>query len=262
MSGFDDAARLLTVLVLLLARGYGLLLAVPALMKAGQSWTIRMPIALMLALPVFPSAYHAMVGSPEGGWLAIMAIRELILGGLTGMFFLPLFAVPRAAGTLVDQQAGLMSIQLYDPTSTERSATIFADVFEQIALFMFVAAGGFGKLSELFAVSHRFWPVASTHLPALDHVADLAIQGFESMYDTAIRYAAPFVVTLILLEYGIGVVGRAAPQLNILTSSVAIKLVSVLLLIAFVGPYFTDSFEYALASVSAISREFFEEVAQ
>ncbi|MGU8077170.1 EscT/YscT/HrcT family type III secretion system export apparatus protein [Burkholderia pyrrocinia] len=257
MNGLDDVARTLTVLSLLLARGYGLLLAVPPLMKAGQGWMTRMPIALALVLPTFPYAYHAMHELPSSGWLAFMAMQELLLGGLTGMFFLPLFAVPRAVGTLVDQQAGLMSIQLFDPTSAERSATIFADTFEQIALFMFVAAGGIGKLGELYAVSHRFWPIAAAELPTLDHVMDLVMKGFRSMYDTAIHYAAPFVATLILLEYGIGLIGRAAPQLNILTTSVAIKLVAALLLIAIVGPFYTDSFGDALAAAEAIAWEFF-----
>lgn len=247
---------MMTLLALLLARGYGLLLAVPPLMKAGQGWMIRMPIALALALPAFPHAYHAMSDLPDGGRLAFMTVRELVLGGLTGIFFLPLFAVPRAVGALIDQQAGLMSIQLFDPTSPERSATIFADVFEQIALFMFVAAGGLGKLSELYAVSHRFWPIAATDLPTLDHVINLAMNGVGSLYNNTIRYAAPFVVTLILLEYGIGVVGRVAPQLNILTTSIAIKLVMALLMVAMVGPLFVDSFGRALDSAGVTAREF------
>ncbi|KVD55017.1 type III secretion protein [Burkholderia ubonensis] len=255
---FDDVAQTITVLALLLSRGYGLLLAIPPLMKAGQGWMTRLPIALAIALPTFPLAYHAMPDTLAGGQAVFTAVRELVLGALTGIFFLPLFAVPRAIGTFIDQQAGLMSIQLFDPTSAERSATIFADAFEQTALFMFVAAGGFGALAELYAASHRFWPVASTDLPLIEHVADMATRSVDAMFNTAIRYAAPFVVTLILLEYGIGLIGRAAPQLNVLTTSVALKLVAALLLVAIVGPSFVEAFGNAFDAARALALRFLD----
>ncbi|KVO19691.1 EscT/YscT/HrcT family type III secretion system export apparatus protein [Burkholderia ubonensis] len=261
MSLFDDVARTITVLALLLSRGYGLLLAIPPLMKAGQGWMTRFPIALAIALPTFPLAYHTIPDTLAGGQAVFSAARELVLGALTGIFFLPLFAVPRAIGTFVDQQAGLMSIQLFDPTSAERSATIFADAFEQTALFMFVLAGGFGVLAELYAASHRFWPVASTDLPSIERVTDLATRSVGAMFDMAIRYAAPFVVTLILLEYGIGLIGRAAPQLDVLTTSVALKLVSALLLVVIVGPFFVEAFGNAFDAVRVLATRFLDPAA-
>ncbi|KVV39187.1 type III secretion protein [Burkholderia territorii] len=262
MSVLDDAARTLTVVMLLLARGYGLLFAVPVVLKAGQGWMTRLPIALALALPSFPLAYHAMPDTLSGGHIVFAAVREVVLGALTGVFFLPLFAVPRAVGTFVDQQAGLMSIQLFDPTSSERSATLFADIFEQFALFMFVVAGGFGVLGELYMVSNRFWPVAAEGMPSLGHAAELVMLGFGTMFDTSIRYAAPFVSMLILLEYGIGLVGRAAPQLNILTTSVAIKMVAALVLTPIVAPFYTDAFGDAFVVMRTIAAQFLDPVVQ
>ncbi|MET3633171.1 flagellar biosynthetic protein FliR [Burkholderia sp. 572] len=258
MNLFDDVARTITVVAMLLSRGYGLLLAIPPLMKAGQGRMLRLPIALAIALPTFPLAYHTLPDTLAGGEAVFTAARELAIGALTGVFFLPLFVVPRAVGTFVDQQAGLMSIQLFDPTSAERSATIFADAFEQTALFMFAVAGGFGVLAELYAVSHRFWPVGATDLPSIERVTDLAVRGFGALFDAAIHYAAPFVVTLILLEYGLGLIGRAAPQLNILTTSIAIKLVAVLLMIAFVGSFLMDAFGNALDATRVVAERFLE----
>ncbi|WP_269434742.1 EscT/YscT/HrcT family type III secretion system export apparatus protein [Burkholderia sp. BDU5] len=260
VNGLDDLEKAIAVLALMLPRGYGLLLAIPPLMKAGHAWTMRLPIALALALPSLPFAYHMMPSALPAGQIAFVAVREFALGVLTGMFFLPLFSVPRAVGTFVDQQAGLMSVQLFDPTSTERSATVFADVFEQSALFMFVASGGFGALGELYAMSQRFWPVTEMNAPPIADVTDIARQGFNAMVDTAIRHAGPFVATLILVEYGIGLIGRAAPQLNILTTSVAIKLVFALVLIAIVGPGFTDAFVDAFHEAQAFAAQFLRRV--
>jgi type III secretion protein T len=231
MSPLGDLSHSITVLALLIARGYGMLLAIPPLMKAGQGWLIRFPIALAIALPSFIPAYQLTTQHFSIANIALLALREFMLGALAGVFFLPLFAVPRAAGALVDQQAGLMSIQLFDPTAAERTSTLFADLFEQCALFLFVTAGGFAILSEMYAVSYSLWPATAAGFPTLNHVITLIPDGFGKMLAMSIVYAAPFVVLLIVLEYGIGLIGRAAPQINILTTSVAIKMVAVALVL-------------------------------
>jgi type III secretion protein T len=247
MNPIDDLSHGIMVLALLIARGYGMLLAIPPLMKAGQGWLIRFPIALAIALPSFVPAYQLSLQNFSVTNTALLALREFMLGALAGVFFLPLFAVPRAAGTLVDQQAGLMSIQLFDPTAAERTSTVFADLFEQSALFMFVAAGGFAMLSEMYAVSYSLWPSTAPGFPTLDQVATMIPDGFSKMMATAIAYAAPFVVVLIVLEYGIGLVGRAAPQINILTTSVAIKMVAVASVMLLGNAYFVDDYTNLMA---------------
>lgn len=247
MSALGDLMHSITVLALLIARGYGMLLAIPPLMKAGQGWLIRFPIALAIALPSFLPAYQLTTQDFSIINIALLTLREFMLGALAGVFFLPLFAVPRAAGVLVDQQAGLMSITLFDPTAAERTSTVFADLFEQCALFMFVAAGGFAMLSEMYAVSYSLWPSTAAGFPALDQVMTVIPDGFSKMLATAIAYAAPYVVVLIALEYGIGLIGRAAPQINILTTSVAIKMVAVALVMLVGSAHFVDNYADAMA---------------
>ncbi|MEM4989116.1 flagellar biosynthetic protein FliR [Collimonas sp. H4R21] len=249
MSSFGDLAHGIMTLALLVTRGYGMLLAIPMLMKAGQGRLLRLPIALAIALPAFIPVYQVSMQDFSMSNTALLVLREFFLGALAGVFFFPLFAVPRAAGTLVDQQAGLMSIQLFDPTSAERSSTVFADLFEQCALFLFVTAGGFSVLSEMYAVSYFLWPVTAVGFPSAHDIMMLIQEGSSQMLAGSIVYAAPMVVVLIALEYGIGLVGRAAPQINILTTAVAIKMVAVALVLLVGAPHFVDEYQYAMAAL-------------
>lgn len=249
MNAFSDLAYVIMTLALLVTRGYGMLLAIPMLMKGGQGRLLRLPIALAIALPAFIPASQASLQDFSIINTAVLVLREFLLGALAGVFFSPLFVVPRAAGTLVDQQAGLMSIQLFDPTSAERSSTVFADLFEQCALFLFVTAGGFSVLSEMYTISYLLWPVTAVGFPSAHHLMTLIQEGSSQMLPSSIAYAAPVVVVLIALEYGIGLVGRAAPQINILTTAVAIKIVAVALVLLAGAAHFVDDYKYVMLAL-------------
>jgi len=204
-------------------------------LKAGQGWSIRLPIGLAIAIPAMPLVAVESVMQANAGVFALIAVTELALGMLGGALFFPLFAVPRAVGALIDLQAGLQSVQLFDPTSAERSSTLFADLFEQAALFVFVMAGGIAMLSELFMLSHQLWPVGASEFPTLERVLEVGAKGFDAMMSAVLIYIAPFAIVLTLLDYGMGLIGRAAPQLNVLTTSVSLKITATLILIIVMG---------------------------
>jgi type III secretion protein T len=152
-------------------------------------------------------------------------VREFVIGLVCGVFFLPLFVVPRAAGTLIDQQAGTSMILLNDQSMPEGASTLFADLFEQCALYAFVVAGGFAMLSEMYAVSWAVWPATASGFLPLEHFFTAILPtGFTAVVVQAVLHAAPYVTVLLLFEYGIGLVGRSAPQINVLTTAAAVKL--------------------------------------
>ncbi|TDA48274.1 EscT/YscT/HrcT family type III secretion system export apparatus protein [Burkholderia pyrrocinia] len=218
--------KVVPVLALMWVRGCGMLAVLPVMgSKAGQGWSVRFPIAMAIALPSFAHIHARPLPELvllEGAWLTL---REFVIGALCGAFFLPLFAVPRTAGALIDQQAGATSIQLFDPGSAEGSTTPFADLFEQCALYAFVLSGGLFMLGEMYAYSYAAWPVGEQSWPDLRAFATaLAPDGFVVLFTHAIGHAAPYVTVLLLCEYSIGLIGRAAPQINVVTTSAALKM--------------------------------------
>ncbi|MDR6504014.1 type III secretory pathway component EscT [Burkholderia ambifaria] len=241
-----DGQELLTavpILALMWARGCGMLVALPVLgSKAGQGWSVRFPIAMAIALPSFAQIYSLPI--PEltllkGAWLAL---REFAIGALCGAFFLPLFVVPRTAGALVDQQAGATSIQLFDPATAEGATTPFADLFEQCALYVFVLTGGLSVLGEIYAYSCAAWPVGAADWPELRAFATMLMpDGFVALFVRAVGYAAPYVAVLLLCEYSIGLIGRTAPQINVVTTSVALKMWLALVVIYLGGSHALDA---------------------
>lgn len=240
MTMLFDALSLLTLLI---ARGYGVLIVVPPLMKAGQGWIVRLPIALALALPSANLAPSVSIAHLDMGAVAVLAAFEFGIGMIVGALFLPLFAVPRAVGALIDLQAGLQSIQLFDPSSAERSSTLFADLFEQIVWVMFIGVGGLAMMAHAYGLSQQVWPMGRFGFPDLDQLVTILTDGFRSMGRATLMIVAPFAVVLFTLDYAMALIGRSAPQLNVLTNSVAIKITfAMIVFVTMLGPL-TETFQ-------------------
>mgnify|MGYP000892123507 FL=1 len=244
----------LMMLGLMQARGFGVLLAIPVLLKPGRGWKVRLPLALAIALPSLP-AIDAVQQLSGAAWIFI-ALKELAVGAVVGAVFMPLFLVAREAGVLVDQQAGLMMMQLLDPTSAERQATVFADAFEQCTLVVFLGAGGLAALADLYATSHLVWPVGGGGGPSLDIATRLLLQGLDELMRAALRLSSPFLFILIVLEVGLGLLGRAAPQWNVMTSSISVKLLVTLLIGMAVAEPMASALESMVPALAAQGESF------
>ncbi|KVP26035.1 hypothetical protein WJ85_34920 [Burkholderia ubonensis] len=232
-----DLSDIVGLVALLVARGYGIMVVVPPLLRAGQGWLVRLPIALALSLPAANLATPMSIADLNLAVVALIAIVEFGVGLIVGALFLPLFAVPRSVGALIDLQAGLQSIQLFDPGAAERSTTLFADLFEQSVWVMFVSVGGLAMMAEAYALSQQVWPMGQLVFPETERLIDLVRDGYRAIGSSTLMIAAPFAIVLFMLDYAMALIGRAAPQLNILTNSVAIKIVfAILVLVVMLGP--------------------------
>ncbi|MGT0193843.1 EscT/YscT/HrcT family type III secretion system export apparatus protein [Burkholderia pyrrocinia] len=228
---------MVSLLALLVARGYGVLFMVPPLLRAGQGWLVRLPIALALSLPAANLVSTVSIAHLNVAAVALIAAFEFGVGLIVGALFLPLFAVPRSVGALIDLQAGLQSIQLFDPGSAERSTTLFADLFEQIVWVMFISVGGLVMMAEAYALSQQVWPMGQLAFPEPARLVSMAQEGYRAMGRTTFMVVAPFAIVLFMLDYAMALIGRSAPQLNVLTNSIAIKITFVILVfVVMLGP--------------------------
>jgi type III secretory pathway component EscT len=228
----DDLIGAIPVLALMWVRACGVLAFIPLFGKRAQAWTLRFPIALAIALPTFSRFAEERMPSMSIADAIWMSARDFGIGLVCGAFFMPLFIIPRAAGTLVDQQAGTAQIRMSDSYAPDGEGTVFADLFEKCAVFSFVSAGGMSMLSEMFSISYATWPSTTLTFPDIRHFFEVVISnGYREIIVQIVLNAAPYVSVLFLFEYTIGLVGRAAPQINVLTTSAALKLwLSVLLI--------------------------------
>lgn len=194
-----------------------------------------------LALAVMPLVLAAPAPPTMGGIALVpIVLKEIFIGVAVGFAFSIVFWALEGAGQVIDAKIGASTVQLSDPM-TGQQTTLIGAFMSRIAAYVFAAFGGLRMFVDLVLSSFTVWPVQAP-LPDLAAVGALFfIQRFDELMALVLLLAAPVLCVLTLLEVGLGLINRYAPQLNVFTLSMPLKawlaIVILLLTVGTIGSF-------------------------
>lgn len=212
----------------------------PLLARAIVPRQIRIAFVLILVLVAYPglAVSFPIVDWHAGQWVAFV-VKEVFIGGLIGYAMGMVLWTLTAVGELMDTQAGYTNAQIFDPYGNH-SAGPLSVLMSQLGVLLFVGFGGLQVFLQLLYESLLLWPPAS-FLPDLSGaLRDFAIATSGTLLEVAARLAAPVLGALLLIELGVGLINRAAPQLNAFYFSMPIKALTGLLVLALLLSHLVD----------------------
>ncbi len=155
------------------------------------------------------------------GWIGLFA-REAVIGLVIGFFFATILWAFEAAGSVIDAKSGATMAQIVDPLSGQNT-TLNGAFLGRLANFVFMFSGGLLLLVNVLLQSYAIFPIAPS-APRLElHGAALFEGEFGRFMSLTVAFAAPALVILTVVEGGLGILNRFAPQLNVFTLSLAVK---------------------------------------
>ena len=183
-------------------------------------WRIRLLIAAALALL---SAPWVRFDVQEGSIGIEQIVSELAVGAAIGLSSSLVIAAARLAGDLAGMQAGLAPDQWLQGESADPTAqgTAIGAIYGWIAISTYMAADGPLAMVQALAESYRVFP------PSAGGLNPESALRLMSQLDVALvlglKLSAPAVAALIMAGLAMGVVGRAAPLLSLLASTMPIR---------------------------------------
>jgi flagellar biosynthetic protein FliR len=178
--------------------------AVPARVKVVLTLAIAFLLAPSVAVPPALSIFSA------AGILS--AAQELMVGVAIGMVVQLAFDALAIAGQTIATSMGLGFATLVDP-QRGANTTVLGQLFVVFATLAYLALDGHLLLLGELANSYRGLPIGATGA-ARDLALAVASRG-GWIFETGLLIALPAVVSLIIVNVALGVVARAAPQLNL-----------------------------------------------
>ncbi|WP_422928319.1 flagellar biosynthetic protein FliR [Singulisphaera sp. PoT] len=208
------------VVALILARVLGMAWTAPALATPGVDSRARLILGALLAAVLIPSV-GPQLAAPLG-WedLARACLAELAVGAALGWSASLIIAGARQAGELVGAQAGLSAAALFDPEAGEE-LTPLGHWYALVALGTFLALDGPIALMRAVVQSYEVVPVGSLALTT--ETVQRAFGQVGAALELALRAAAPPALALALAGLAIGLLGRAAPSLQLVSLSMPIR---------------------------------------
>lgn len=224
----------LTLLMFTVPRLLAAMSVMPFLSKSVFGGTlIRNGVVLSLSIFLFPivdEGYEP--GSMSPIMYAVIIGKEMIIGFCLGwLAALPFWAL-EAVGFFIDNQRGSTMASAMNPL-TGSQASPLGILFVQTFTTLFFMGGNFITLMGAIYASYHAWPIFS-FFPTLE----LSSTGFflaqlDYLTGMAVVFAAPLVACMFLAEFGLGLVSRFAPQLNVFFLSMPIKSLVAMVMLTF-----------------------------
>lgn len=221
---------------LILFRSAGLFIISPILGHRTVPMMIKAGLAILLAIILIPVAAESSINPANSIWLlAMLAVKEMLVGFIIGLFFAVLFNAVRMSGNIAGYQIGLMIANVLDP-ETNSQTSIIGEFWYVIAVLIFLGIDGHHAIISAFSDSYHLVPVGVFNFAG--PVGEQIIRVSAYAFTIAIKLAAPVIMTLFLTEVALGVVARTVPQMNILIVGIPIKIGIGLLVLAAALPVF------------------------
>jgi len=212
----------LQVFILILFRSAGLFIISPILGHRSIPMLVKAGLSILLAIILIPVVNGGSMEPVDSIWLlALLALKEMLVGSVIGLIFAILFNAVRMGGNVFGYQIGLIIANIFDP-ETNSQTSIIGEFWYVIATLIFLAIDGHHAILSAFSDSYTLVPVGIFNFsgPAGEQLIRITAYSFS----IAIKLAAPVIITLFLTEVALGVVARTVPQMNIFIVGIPVKI--------------------------------------
>jgi flagellar biosynthesis protein FliR len=190
----------------------GFILTAPIASEATVPRFVKIALTLALAFILAPLAPVPAGLSIFSGAGALAAVQEVLIGVAIGMVVQLAFEALSFAGQSISTSMGLGFATLVDPEHGA-NAPVLGQLFMIFGILSYLAVNGHLALLGALGMSFKTLPIGGAHI---DHNFLLAVATWGArVFETGLLVALPAVIALIIVNLALGVITRAAPQLNL-----------------------------------------------
>jgi flagellar biosynthetic protein FliR len=249
----DALFSIVPLYVLVFFRIAGMMIYAPLFGSSRIPRRIKVLMTAILAMSITGSV-TAPAYMPSSMWeLAVGLAGEMFFGLGLGMVASFTFIAVQWAGEIIGQQMGFNLSQVFDPQFGSHGSLI-GDLMFMLALVIFLTIppwmGGPGHHALLRGVASSFktLPLMSVNVNA--NLLDLLFGMLQSATALALQLAAPILVTMLVVDLSLGLLGKTMPQFNIMSAGITLRAIAGMLVlivgIALTGTVIRDAITEAM----------------
>ncbi len=205
----------------MLGRVGGVMVFAPFYSSNSIPYQIRVVAALVISVALVPSLpLGAVPADLDLFRVVVLLAGETLIGMVLGLVSLFVFAGMQLAGQIIAFQLGFAIINLIDPQS-EVDIPVFSFLENYLGLLFFLLINGHHWFLQAISGSMYYLPVSGVHLqgPLVAEVIRLS----SCVVVSGVQIAAPVLAVTVITDVVLGIIGRAAPHINILIVGMPLK---------------------------------------
>lgn len=195
-----------------LSRILGLIATAPLFGNLSVPVRIKLALGVMLAILIAPGVPAVPASDPMSlSGLAILA-QEMVIGLTMGFAMRIVFSAAEMAGEISGLTMGFGFATFFDPQTRARTSVI-AQFFALLTLMIFLALNV--HLLMLSSLAHSFVSMPISEQPMGTSTFLQLAQWGGLIFSSGVQLALPMITALLLTNIALGILTRAAPQLNL-----------------------------------------------
>ena len=204
----------------------------------------RVGLVLLLTWVLMPVIPASPTVDPFSGAAVLMVAQQVLIGVAMGFVLHLVMAAIVFGGQVIAYSMGLGFAAMMDPQNGVQ-VPVVSQFYLILATLFFLLLNGHLILIDLLAQSFHTFPVAVTGITQ-NSLNDIVSWG-SKMFSGGLLMGLPVVAALLLVNLGMGIVTRAAPQLNIFAVGFPLAILIGFILIWITLPNVMGNFQELLA---------------
>lgn len=230
--------------ILIFARMSSFLVTWPVFGGLNVPALLKILFSLLLSLTLFPllkgDFKHVFTSYSQ---LLFYVGKEVFIGLMLAQISYMFFYMVQMTADLVSTSIGISSAQLFNPTF-QSSATPVDNLYYALAVLFFLLINGHHMFLTGLVQSYDVAPI---YIWSLDGVSFAQISLIaKDVIILGLQLSAPVLVSILLINISLAVIGRAVPQMNVLVTSMPINSLAGLVVLIVSMPFLIDQFGTSL----------------
>ena len=212
----------LTLFSLILMRMSGFILMNPILGRNNIPIRVKGGFIFILTMMVYSASMEEAVEIVSTIEFGFLLIKEFAAGYVLGYVMHLFFFIVSFAGYIIDYQIGLSMATVYDPQSNAQMA-VTGSLLQAWLTMLFFAVNGHLALLKIMVTSAQIVPYGG--IVITQNLASRMIEIFLICVEMGIKLSIPIIAAEFLVEVGIGIINKVAPQVSLLVINIQLKLI-------------------------------------
>ena len=205
-----------------------MLTAGPVIGEALTPVTVRILLALVLAILMLPVSKGMAPIDPFSLHALVATIEQAVIGGVLGLAFHFSMSVIAVLGFLVSSQMGMSMAVMNDPVNGS-SSDVVSSLMSILGIIVFFSIDGHLVLAGVIGASFQAWPLGQGYGRLLLQTVAYNVAW---IFAAAMLLAIPIVFSTLVVQLGFGFLNRVAPSLNLFSLGFSLITIFGLLMLA------------------------------
>jgi len=202
--------------LLIMMRMSSMMIIAPFYSSGVMPFKMKAIVAFFTSMIIFPVIAGRGFIMPESmGGYTVLVLQEIMIGFYIGFLMSIIFAAFQLAGQYFAVQIGFGINEVIDPLA-QVSIPLIGQFQNLIGLLVFLSLNGHHFLIQGIYRSFELAPVMNLSTRMTGGLLVFLMNSFSGMFVVALKMSLPVVGTVFLITISMGILAKAAPQMNIM----------------------------------------------